>query len=55
MELLTIKPPKLEPHFTKKIMNEPIKYYLADGGVIRYNNISCSTVRYKGMGGIQFN
>lgn len=39
----------------KEDYERTIKYYLADGGVIRYNNISCSTRCYKGMGGIQFN
>lgn len=39
----------------KEDYERTIKYYLADGGVIRFNNISCSTRCYKGMGGIQFN
>ena len=30
-----------------------IKYYLNDGGVIRFNNISCYTRCYKVPGGIQ--
>ena len=37
----------------KEDYERTIKYYLADGGVLRFNNISCSTRCYKGMGGIQ--
>jgi len=38
----------------KEDYERTIKYYLKDDGVIRFNNISCSTRCYKGMGGIQF-
>ena len=37
----------------KEDYERTIKYYLVDGGVLRFNNISCSTRCYKGMGGIQ--
>ena len=37
----------------KEDYERSIKYYLKDGGIIRYNNISCNTRCYKEPGGIQ--
>ncbi len=37
----------------KEDYERTIKYYLADGGVLRFNNISCNTRCYKEPGGIQ--
>lgn len=37
----------------KEDYERTIKYYLKDGGVLRYNNISCYTRCYKTPGGIQ--
>ena len=37
----------------KEDYERTIKYYLKDGGVLRYNNISCNTNCYKEPGGIQ--
>lgn len=37
----------------KEDYERTIKYYLNDGGVLRYNNISCYTRCYKEPGGIQ--
>jgi ribosomal protein L31E len=37
----------------KEDYERTIKYYLKDGGVIRFNNISCNTRCYKEPGGIQ--
>jgi hypothetical protein len=37
----------------KEDYERSIKYYLNDGGIIRYNNISCNTRCYKEPGGIQ--
>ena len=37
----------------KEDYERTIKYYLKDGGVIRFNNISCYTRCYKVPGGIQ--
>lgn len=37
----------------KEDYERTIKYYLKDGGVIRFNNISCNTKCYKEPGGIQ--
>ena len=39
----------------KEDYERTIKYYLNDGGVIRFNNISCNTKCYKEPGGIQAN
>lgn len=37
----------------KEDYERTIKYYLKDGGVLRFNNISCNTRCYKEPGGIQ--
>ena len=37
----------------KEDYERTIKYYLKDGGVLRYNNICCNTKCYKEPGGIQ--
>tara|TARA_B110001469_G_C9644481_1_gene325190 strand:- start:1988 stop:2911 length:924 start_codon:yes stop_codon:yes gene_type:complete len=37
----------------KEDYERSIKYYLNDGGILRYNNISCNTRCYKEPGGIQ--
>ena len=37
----------------KEDYERTIKYYLNDGGVLRFNNISCNTKCYKEPGGIQ--
>ena len=37
----------------KEDYERSIKYYLADGGILRFNNISCNTRCYKEPGGIQ--
>ena len=37
----------------KEDYERTIKYYLNDGGVIRFNNISCYTRVYKAQGGLQ--
>ena len=37
----------------KEDYERTIKYYLNDGGVIRFNNISCYTRVYKAKGGLQ--
>ena len=37
----------------KEDYERTIKYYLKDGGVLRFNNISCYTRCYKVAGGIQ--
>ena len=37
----------------KEDYERSIKYYLKDGGIIRFNNISCNTRCYKEPGGIQ--
>ena len=37
----------------KEDYERTIKYYLGDGGVLRYNNVSCNTKCYKEPGGIQ--
>ena len=37
----------------KEDYERTIKYYLKDGGVLRFNNISCNTNCYKEPGGIQ--
>ena len=37
----------------KEDYERTIKYYLKDGGVLRFNNISCYTRCYKVPGGIQ--
>ena len=47
MVLLTTKCRKQETISDKEDYERTIKYYLADGGVIRYNNIICSRC-YKG-------
>ena len=39
----------------KEDYERTIKYYLNDGGVVRFNNISCNTRCYKEPGGIQTN
>ena len=38
----------------KEDYERSIKYFLKDGGILRFNNVSCATKCYKEQGGMQF-